>query len=184
MCEEFSHRCRRILAGSRGIRPKPRSVSTQGVGMAEGRPDDIATRDIRKTVVRCDDGARTEFEVENAIRTEFDGTITNTCSSQLFILQDGTVWEITMQGIRKRDDIGACARCGEPLFGLRRRRNPTKRIRDRKGLKSCADCGRLLCGFHRIRYHSDSSDDVYRCFPCAIRHALKRSRQLVLYTRG
>jgi hypothetical protein len=151
------------------------------MGMAKVQSGDIATKDIRKTIVCDTDEVPTAFEAENTTTTGGDGTIKNTSLIRLYALPDSTVWESTMNGIRKREDIAACVHCRRPLIRLFARRNPTWGIYDRTVLKPCIDCNRLACVRHRVPYYSDSSETTYRCGPCAVRHFLRHVHQWIVW---
>jgi hypothetical protein len=152
--------------------------------MANGRSDDFATKDIRKTVV-CDVGdLPTEFESENSTVTEPDGTIATTSLSRFYVLPDGTVWEATPDGLKKRDDLGVCIPCWRPVIRPFWRRRSAKVIRSRDVLKACADCGQLLCRDHRAEFSSDSSRVVYRCLACTVRYAVRHSCQFLFFRRA
>jgi hypothetical protein len=152
--------------------------------MANGRSDDFATKDIRKTVVCYVGDLPTEFESENATVTEPDGTLATITLGRLYIFSDGTVWEATPDGLKRRDDLGSCIPCWRPAIRSIRRRSQNPVIRSRDTFKACADCGRLRCRKHWIASSTDSSGDAYRCLSCAVRYKVTRLRQCAFFRRA
>lgn len=152
--------------------------------MANGRSDDFATKDIWKTVVCEVDSLPMEFEAENTSVTEPDGTISTITLARFYVLPDGTVWEATADGFKRRDDLGVCALCWRPVTRPVWRRRRAKVIRSRDVLQPCMDCGRLLCSGHTIGSSSDSSGVVYRCLACTVRYAVRRFCQLLFFRRA
>jgi len=152
--------------------------------MANSRSDDFATKEVKKTVVCYSDSFPTKFESESTTVTEPDGKVKNVSLARLHVLPDGTVWEASMDGFRRRDDLGSCIPCWRPAIRSMWRRRQSPVIKSRDAFKACVDCGRLRCADHRIESSSDSSNGVYRCLSCAVRQVVKRFCRFLFLRRA